>query len=70
MDIQKLLEKCRREHNLVNKVDVSKGKNMLASKGQQFQVPLIEIRKNQKSGWFFTQRLTAHPEDPACMQAL
>lgn len=70
MNIQKLLNKCRKEHNLVNKVDVSKGKNMLASKGQQFQVPLIEIRKNQKKGWFFTQRLTAHPEDPACMQAL
>lgn len=70
MDTKALLKECRRAHNLVNRVDISKGKNMLASRGEQFQVPLIEIRKSQKLGWFFTQRLTAHPQDPMCMQAL
>lgn len=43
---------------------------MLASRGSQFQVPLIELCSNAKLGWHFMQRLTSHPEDPACMQAL
>ena len=70
MKTKKLLEECRRAHNIVNRADISKGKNMLSSRGQQFLMPLIEIRKNQKLGWFFTQRLTAHPQDPMCMQTL